>query len=90
MIELQARVEALEEALVRRSRELRALQRVLGERELAVIARIATGRWGTSLDDALNPFELDTWRERATLEKAEVRPALAALWRVVAQEPHGD
>ena len=54
-----------------------------------MIARIATGRWHTSLEDANNPYEVDTWRERATLEKAEVRQALTELWRVVAQESHG-
>ena len=89
LVELQARVEALEAALVQRSRELRALQRVLGERELGVIARIAAGRWPTSLEDANNPFEVETWRERATLQKAEVRQVLTKLWRVVARDLQG-
>ncbi|HUP22823.1 MAG TPA: hypothetical protein VNB06_07770 [Thermoanaerobaculia bacterium] len=79
---LEARVAALEEALVVRSRELRLLIEHLDERELLILSRIHAG---------LPPrpryaFEPALWRETTELTTAEVEPVLEDLWRSIA--PH--
>lgn len=74
---LEARVAALEEALVKRSRELRELQRHLPSRELLNLSRLAGG---------LPPvprgrYDLEIWRETTALSTANVEETLVDLWQ---------
>jgi hypothetical protein len=74
--ELTARIAALEQALERRSRELRALVLTLEAHDLENLTRIKTGlaplpRW---------PFHPRTWRESTALRPARVLPVLRTLW----------
>ncbi len=80
---LEARVVALEEALVRRSNELRELQRILPSRELLNLSRLAGG---------LPPvprgrYDLEVWRETTALTHANVQETLLDLWQSVAPAP---
>ncbi|HXU29892.1 MAG TPA: hypothetical protein VN851_04875 [Thermoanaerobaculia bacterium] len=80
---LEARVAALEEALVRRSRELRELQRHLPSRELLNLSRLAGG---------LPPvptgrYDLEVWRETTALTSASVEETLRDLWQSLTPEP---
>jgi hypothetical protein len=85
IVRLQARVAALEEALVRRSTQLRELQRLLPGRELLNLSRLAGG---------LPPiprgrYDLETWRETTALSTANVEETLLDLWRSLAATPSG-
>jgi hypothetical protein len=80
---LEARVAALEEALVRRSRELRELQRHLPSRELLNLSRLAGG---------LPPvphgrYDLEVWRETTALSTASVEETLLDLWQSLTPMP---
>lgn len=77
---LEGRVAALEAALERRSHELRLLQRFLGRRALAQLARLVAG---------LRPLPLIAcepifWHETRDLTAAEVPETLEDLWASVA------
>ena len=81
--QLEARVAALEAALVRRSKELRELQRHLPSRELLNLSRLAGG---------LPPvprgrYDLDIWRETTALSTANVEETLLDLWQSLAPAP---
>ncbi len=74
---LEARVAALEEALLRRSNELRELQKVLPSRDLLNLSRLAGG---------LPPiprgsYDLEVWRETTALTSANVPETLRDLWQ---------
>lgn len=76
ILELEARVEALEEALTRRSRELRLIQKYACSTDLVLIHRVSCG---------LPPlpqyaYELSRWDESPHLRQAEVEKALKDLW----------
>ncbi len=73
---LEARIEALEAALERRSRELRLIQRLVSERELVNISRILSGRPPLPRGD----FQLDSWNETSELRSADVETTLHELW----------
>lgn len=73
---LEGRVAALEDALERRSEEVRLLQQHLSQRDLAQWERLASG---------LSPLpqlacEPGFWRETRELSEAEVPETLSALW----------
>lgn len=80
---LEARVAALEQALVRRSSELRELQRHLPNRELLNLSRLTGG---------LPPiprgrYDLEVWRETTALSTANVEETLLDLWQSLAPTP---
>lgn len=80
---LEARVAALEGALVRRSAELRELQRHLSSRELLNLSRLAGG---------LPPvprgrYDLEVWSETTALTTANVEETLLDLWQSLAPAP---
>ena len=83
---LEARVAALEEALARRSRELRALQRHLCPTDLAILTRVTNG---------LPPlpsqaFEPELWNETTELRPADVGETIQDLWASLAPIRGGD
>lgn len=75
--ELEARVQALEAALTRRSEQLRQLQSLLSARDLIALARLAEGL----LPLPLRAYEPALWRETTELEEASVEDVLNDLWR---------
>lgn len=80
---LEARVAALEAALVHRSNELRELQRHLSSRELLNLSRLVGG---------LPPlprgrYDLEVWRETTALSTANVEETLLDLWQSLAPAP---
>jgi hypothetical protein len=77
IVELEAQVEALTAALVRRSRELRLLQGHLCRRDLVTLSRLAAGLPAF----ARGAYEPDLWRETTALTSAEVDITLEDLWR---------
>ena len=77
--QLQARVAALEEALERRSRELRLLQQSLCARDLISLSRILAGLPPLSR----GAYEPGFWRETAELTEADVEETLEDLWSSV-------
>jgi hypothetical protein len=74
--ELEARVAGLEEALVRRSREFRLLQRHLSKRDLVVLSRLAEGLTPLPLRASEPAF----WRETTDFEATGVEEVLQDLW----------
>jgi hypothetical protein len=79
---LEARVAALEEALIRRSRELRELQRHLCPGDLARLVRIVHGLPAS----AATVFDVELWDETTDLTSAEVEDTLRDLWASLAPE----
>jgi hypothetical protein len=79
---LEARVATLEEALIRRSRELRALQRHLCAGDLAMLVRIVHGL-PTSVVTA---FDVELWHETTDLTPGDVEETLRDLWASLAPE----
>ena len=73
---LRSRVNALESALVRRSKELRAIQRCVCERDLIIIARVVSGLRPL----ATGPFDIASWSETPLLEPADIEQTLTDLW----------
>lgn len=73
---LEARVTALEDALVRRSRELRALQRHLCPRDLTILQRLRSGLCPIPR----GPFDPELWDESTSLYPADVANTLRLLW----------
>jgi hypothetical protein len=74
---LEARVEALEEALAQRSRMLRRLQKHLPQESLLLLSRIQNG---------LAPlpgqaYDLELWHETTELTPADVEDTLRDLWQ---------
>ncbi|HXU45685.1 MAG TPA: hypothetical protein VN783_09170 [Thermoanaerobaculia bacterium] len=74
---LRARVTALEQALERRSEQLRQLQRHLTRRELVNLSRLTGGLPPMPLA----AHQLEQWRETTDLTAAEVPETLRDLWR---------
>ena len=75
--ELEARVEGLETALARRSRELRLLQAYLCRRDLVTLSRLSTGLSAL----VRGTYEPSLWHETTTFTPAEVGDTLEDLWR---------
>jgi hypothetical protein len=73
---LRARVDVLERALERRSRELRAIQRWACDRDLLIIARVTAGLSPLSA----GAFDVDSWTETSELLPADVEETLRHLW----------
>jgi hypothetical protein len=73
---LESRIAALEMALERRSRELRAIQEHVCKRDLVLIGRIQAGL------PPLPPASCDPlfWRETTDMTAADVDVVLPALW----------
>jgi len=80
---LEARVAALEAALLRRSRELQRLQRALPPRDLVIVSRLLAD---LPLNPAM-PYDPAHWRETSELTAAEVEDVLTDLWRSLAAAP---
>jgi len=80
---LEARVAALEEALVARSRELRRLQGELPLRDLVALSRSLAGL----PPNPIKPYDPEHWRETTELTAAEVEETMTDLWRSL--EPAG-
>jgi hypothetical protein len=74
---LEARVEALEAALERRSRELRLIQRHVCKRDLILISRLLAGLPPLPF----GAYEPEFWQETTALKAAEVEETLTDLWR---------
>lgn len=77
--ELESRVAALEQALAKRSQELRLIQKHACSTDLVLIHRVSCG---------LPPlpqyaYELSRWNESPHLNPAEVEKALTDLWSYV-------
>lgn len=83
--ELEAQVQTLEGALVRRSRELRALQRHLCPRDLVNLSRLFSGLPFLSS----GAYDPEAWNETTTFTAAEVDETLDDLWRSL-QPPVGE
>jgi hypothetical protein len=77
---LEARVEALEAALERRSRELRLIQRHVCKRDLIQISRLLAGLPPLPF----GAYEPEFWHETTALTAAEVEETLTDLWRSLA------
>ncbi|HYG61643.1 MAG TPA: hypothetical protein VEL74_03610 [Thermoanaerobaculia bacterium] len=77
---LEARVEALEAALERRSRELRLIQRHVCKRDLILISRLLAGLPPLPF----GAYEPAFWQETTALTPAEVEETLTDLWRSLA------
>lgn len=73
---LRVRVTLLEQALVRRSLELRAIQRWVCDRDLIVIARVTAGLSAMPS----GPYDIDSWIEATELHPANVEETLRELW----------
>jgi len=73
---LEARVEALEGVLVRRSEELRILQQHLSKRDLIILGRVREGLAPLPL----RAYDPDFWRETVDLEAGGVEEVLTELW----------
>lgn len=80
--ELEARVAGLEEALKKRSLELRVLQRQLGLHDLLWLSRRRAGLPVSSR----GAYTLDLWLESTELLAAEVEETLKDLWLAVGPE----
>ena len=80
---LEARVVALEEALARRSNELRELQRLLPSRELLNLSRLAGGLPPVPRGS----YNLEVWRETTALTTATVEDTLLDLWQSLTPVP---
>lgn len=82
---LEARVEALEEALVSRSEQLRRLQRVLPPAQLIALTR--------AIHDLpplpRHAYDADAWTETTHLVEAEVEETLRDLWQSLAPDAEG-
>ena len=76
MARLEARVEALEAALARRSRELRTILHHVCRRDLAVIARVQAG---LPIPD-LASCDVELWSETTETTSADVEKVLQSLW----------
>ena len=73
---LRARVAGLEAALERRSRELRALQRLACPPDLMILGRISAGLSPL----AAGPYDIEQWPETFELRSADVEETLVDLW----------
>jgi hypothetical protein len=80
---LQARVEALEAALERRSRELLLIAQHACKRDLTLIARVHAGL----PIPALASCDAELWNETTETTIADVEEALQALWRSLPAAP---
>ena len=79
---LEARVAALEDALIRRSVELRVLQSHLCAADLAMLVRIVHGLPAATRTD----FDVELWHETTDLTSGEVEDTLRDLWASLAPE----
>jgi hypothetical protein len=76
---LEARVEALEGALHRRSAELRLIQRHICLPDLVLVSRILQG-----LPPTRGTYDPAFWTESTDVEEADVEETLGDLWVAVA------
>jgi len=83
--QLQARVAALEEALERRSRELRLIQQSVCAHDLESISRILAGLPPLSR----RAYEPGLWRETTELTEADVEETLEGLWSSLSSHEGG-
>ncbi len=74
---LEARVATLEAVLLRRSNELRELQKLLPSRELLNFSRLADGLPPLPFGS----YDLAIWRETTALTAANVPETLRDLWQ---------
>jgi hypothetical protein len=79
---LEARVTALEEALRRRSEELRLIQRHICLPDLVLVSRIVLG-----LPPSRGAYDPTFWSESTDVVEADVEDTLLDLW--VAVTPRG-
>jgi hypothetical protein len=79
---LEARIAALESALLRRSEELRLLQRHICVPDLMLLSRILEG-----LPPSRGVYDPALWRETIEVTEADVEPTLQDLWVAVAPRP---
>lgn len=77
ILELEARVAALEEILEARSRRLRRLQRRLCRRDLRLLHIVLSGS---------ETLDLSGWEETTRLTPAEVEETLERLWVTIEHE----
>lgn len=77
ILELEARVAALEEILETRSHRLRRLQRSLCRRDLRLLHLALSGTASLDLSD---------WEETTDLSPADVEETFETLWAAVEQE----
>ena len=75
---LEAKAAALEEALARRSAELRLIQRHVCASDLVVIARVCAG-----LPLARGAYDPGLWRETTEVTEADIEDTLKDLWLAV-------
>ena len=80
---LEARVAALEDALRRRSEELRLIQRHVCLPDLVLVSRIVEG-----LPPSRGAYDPAFWSESADVVEADVEDTLQDLW--VAVTPRGE
>jgi hypothetical protein len=81
---LEARVEGLEAALERRSRELRLIQKHLCPRDLVVVSRVSAG-----LPLAKGAYDPLLWIETTEVTEADIQETLEDLWTAVTPAPTG-
>jgi hypothetical protein len=79
---LEAKAEALERALVRRSAELRRIQENVCASDLVVISRVSAG-----LPLARGAYDPAYWRETTEVTEAEIQSTLEDLWLAVTPAP---
>lgn len=82
-VRLQARVAALEEALARRSRELRLIQKYICRRDLILVSRLLSGLPPLPF----GAYEPAFWHETTALTATHVEETLVDLWRSLAPLP---
>jgi hypothetical protein len=86
---LEARVQALEAALERRSQDLRRLCRMLPPDQLAAASRMLAA--GEDRTEAQRYYRLGWWTPRTTMLSRDVEPVLRSLWRAApGRGPGGD
>lgn len=84
---LEAQVEALEEALENRSRELRTIQQHVCGNDLRMVCRVIAGLDPVPDDDGHAARSgLDEWEETTSLVEMEVEPALERMWAQAERE----
>lgn len=94
---LEAQVEALEEALENRSKELRTIQRHLCAPDLRIVCRVVAGLEPVPVPGSGDEDEgegersaLDEWEETTALVEMEVEPVLERLWAQAERERDRD
>lgn len=81
---LEAKAEALQEALLRRSDELRRIQEHVCPSDLVVVSRVCAG-----LPLAKGAYDPAFWRETIDVTEAEIESTLEDLWLAVTPATRG-